>query len=270
MDRPPASESKAADRYGWLLILLVPTAVIGAGAWLFTAASDDASDIGGALVAPTESAVDESSTGSNPALASGTGSEADAAVSEALTAAAEACGTLWEADSAALAAAAATLEQWRAHVGAQVGFNAGTNTADEAKAQWAASRVGAAENSAAFEEADAAYQAQIAGGDGNEPQRCAVPEGDVSGELAAQVQTCAASLAVHQSALEAARTAYAGWKTHQAEMAALAAGEMARVDELTSWESLWRAGQTNLAVYDERAAQATAAACPLADNQTAG
>jgi hypothetical protein len=47
-------------------------------------------------------------------------------------------------------------------------------------------------------------------------------------------------------------------------MAALAAGEMARVDELTSWESLWREGQTNLAVYDERAAQATAATCRLA------
>jgi hypothetical protein len=69
---------------------------------------------------------------------------------------------------------------------------------------------GGAENSAAFEEADAAYQAQIGGGDGDEPQRCAVPGGEVSGELAAQIQTCAASLAVHQSALEAARTVYAG------------------------------------------------------------
>jgi hypothetical protein len=147
MDRPPASGPTAADRYLWLLILLVPAALISAGAWLFAAVSDDASDTGGALVAPPESAVDESSAGSS-ALASGTGSEADPAVSEALTAAAaEACRTLWDADTAALTAAAATLEQWRAHVGAQVGFDAGTNTADEAKAQWAASRVGAAENS---------------------------------------------------------------------------------------------------------------------------
>lgn len=227
---------------------MVPTLLVGLGAWAFNAIRDPGDD----PALPMKNSLGDASALS----ASGQGSDAEAAVDD--------CRTLWEADVDAVTAASATLEQWRAHINAQVSFNQGAINGTQAKEQWAASRVGAPEKSQAYEQADATYRQAAEGGNGAQARRCEVPDGEVDDEVAAQIQVCAAALDAHRPVLEAARPAYADWKQHQGDMAALAAGQMTRIAELTSWETLWRRGETNLAAYDERVAQAAGATCPLA------
>jgi hypothetical protein len=145
---PRTSGSSAGDRFGWLVVLLVPSLLVFVGAWAFYVVSDSDDP-----VRPTNNRGDVS------AQASGAESDAEESVIED-------CGALWQADAAAVTAASATLEQWRAHIDAQVRFNEGAITGVQAKEQWAASKVGAAERSQAFEQADAAYRQMVEGGNG--------------------------------------------------------------------------------------------------------
>lgn len=114
---------------------------------------------------------------------------------------------------AAVEAAGTALGNWKTHYGAQLAFDRGVITADEAKRRWAASKEPAERNLTALADAVDAIGA-------DDPCRQLVDDAAVSGSTIGEVEACATRTDRATEALDAAQAPLRGWRDHLQLMAA--------------------------------------------------
>lgn len=160
----------------------------------------------------------------------------------AVDAAIEECRSSWDAQSAPLEAAAASLDQWQVHVDAMNQLVAGEITLGQANAFWEQTRVQAAEKVHRFHDAESAYT----GGD----HACEVP-GTARGEGAdlAVLSACEQGVAQRDEALEAARVSIETWHHHVMDMEMLRVGKLSPDRAVRLWLKSWEQGVADLEDY---------------------
>jgi cytoskeletal protein RodZ len=252
-------EIKEAQRgRGWLVptvIGVLALAVIAAAVWFgkgllgSSEPTGSPSAIAVATNAPTASSGATSSAATPSADATTTTSEADV-----LAAAVESCRTAWKTQVAARDDAYRSLRQWGAHLKIMNDLQANKITLAQAKAAWPATTANAAENVAAFRNADKARAAS--------QDTCAV-DAAASGPQADAIRQCAASMQTVDDVLVKARVAIAAWETHLKDQSHFKAGGMTPAAAEAAWRVLWKKGLATLPPWDAVAAKAQQATCNL-------
>jgi hypothetical protein len=146
----------------------------------------------------------------------------------------------------AIEAAATALGNWKAHYGAQLAFDQGEISSDEAKRRWAASKEPAERNLTALADAVEAISA-------DEPCRQLVDDGAVSGATVDEIEACVTRSDRANGALEAAEEPLQGWRDHLQLMAAK--DEYSTDEYLRIWDRMVGAAPGEMQPFDRALAQ---------------
>ena len=198
-----------------------------------------------------------SSTTSTSAASSTTSGPAGG--TDALAADAEACRLANLRQQSPLSAAAVSLAQFDKHIDAMNLLVAGKITLAVATTFWDQTRVGAAQNAAAFRSADKQVAAATS--------TCQPPDPSVAystpyGQLLA-ISGCARAIKARTMALARARAAVTTWEHHIHDMEMLRMGHITPAQATAAWSKNWKTGAGQLAAYDAAAAAATKLPCSL-------
>ncbi|MGO4343008.1 hypothetical protein [Pedococcus sp. 2YAF34] len=198
-----------------------------------------------------------SSTTSTSAASSSTSGPAGG--TEALAADAEACRLANLRQQSPLSAAAVSLAQFDKHIDAMNLLVAGKITLAVATTFWDQTRVGAAQNAAAFRSADKQLTAATS--------TCRPPDPSVAystpyGQLLA-ISGCANAIKARTTELARARAAVTTWEHHIHDMEMLRTGHITPAQATAAWSKNWRTGAGQLAAYDAAAAAAAKLHCSL-------
>jgi hypothetical protein len=139
----------------------------------------------------------------------------------------------------AVSRARASVGDWAAHIQAMTDLQSGKISEAAAKRIWAATTGRSKAGIAAFRTADAEYQ-QTGGA-------CrATPEGDVTADAAAAVNTCRDIVAQTDAMLAAARRTVSDWAAHAKDIAERNAGRLDPHGAQRKWLSAYRKAPTNI------------------------
>jgi Mrp family chromosome partitioning ATPase len=164
---------------------------------------------------------------------------------DAVAAAMTECRSIWNAQTAPLHAAAASLEQWQVHVSAMNQLVAGKITLGQAQAFWERTRVEAAQKVRRFHRADRTFAA------GQHSCPTLVTSQNPDPDLAA-LSACRRDIAQRDDALQAARVGIGTWQHHVMDMNMLRAGKMSPTRALRLWNRYWKQGVAELHHYHKQ------------------
>jgi hypothetical protein len=198
-------------------------------------------------------------TPSRTTSATAAAAPASGAGTQALGADAEDCQLANLRQQAPLSAAAVSLAQFDKHIDAMNLLVAGKISLAVAQTFWDQTRVGAAQNAAAFHSADHALASSAS--------RCRAPDPSVSynlpyGQLLA-ISRCAGAIEARGTALARARAAVATWEHHIHDMEMLRMGHLTPAQATAAWNKNWRIGAGQLAAYEAADAAAKKLPCSL-------
>jgi Mrp family chromosome partitioning ATPase len=164
------------------------------------------------------------------------------------------CRSSWDAQSAPLDAAEASLNQWHAHIAAMNQLVAGEITLDQANAFWERTRVQAAQKVHRFTSADDAYT------DGD--HACRTPERARNTEVdLTALSACQKDVAQRDQALQAARVTIGTWHNHVMDKNQLRAGNLSPTRAVKLWLKSWKEGAAELKDYRAQLRQTHDASC---------
>jgi hypothetical protein len=261
-----------------VLALVLPFMVMRAVA-PHPAASADAGTAalvgGGLATTPRETTPGGASTSSTSRTSSGTSASTRATTATTATttsavptasapgaplgADAEACRLANLRQQAPLSAAAVSLAQFDKHIDAMNLLVAGKITLAVATTFWDQTRVGAAQNAAAFHSADKQLSSA---GSGCTPPSPTVAYAAPYGQLLA-ISSCANAIKARGAALARARVAVTTWEHHIHDMEMLRMGHITAAQATAAWNKNWRIGAAQLAAYDSATAAAKKLTCAL-------
>ena len=213
------------------------------------------------LATATATATSRSPSTSGPStddLGSAGVTGADQSTGSPLATAAEACRLASLRVATALSAADVSLAQFDKHIDAMNLLVAGKISLAVATQFWEETRVGAAQDAAAFQRAQ--------GGLG-ENRACAplpaavadeLPHGEVVG-----LSRCITFVSLGSSALGKANTAVQTWMHHIHDMEKLRSGDITPAQASAAWKRDWRTGEKQLSAFQAARKQATSADCTL-------
>ena len=210
----------------------------------------------GAVVLAATSTLSPTPRGQSTTTPAATASAAGAA---ALAVDAEACRLANLRQQAPLSAAAVSLAQFEKHIDAMNLLVAGKISLAVATTFWDQTRVGAAQNEAAFRSADQALASSAS--------RCRTPDPAVAydlpyGQLLA-ISRCAGAIEARGTALARARAAVSTWEHHTHDMEMLRMGHITPAQATAAWSRNWRIGAAQLAAYSAADAAAKKVSCSL-------
>jgi hypothetical protein len=152
-----------------------------------------------------------------------------------------------------LAAAQASLDQWRVHIEAMNDLVAGRITLAQATVFWDQTRIGAHRKVRHFQWVDRSL--------GRARGSCVVPGWDVSPRVKDAVTECLGATLKQAPRVSVARVAVNTWLHHIHDMEALRRGEITPEQAVNAWSRSWRRGAEQLRVYDARTAEAASYDC---------
>jgi hypothetical protein len=160
---------------------------------------------------------------------------------------------------APISAAEVSLAQFDKHIDAMNLLVAGKISLAVATTFWDQTRVGAAQNAAAFRSADKELTASDA--------RCLAPDPAVAynmpyGQLL-EISGCANAIKARSAALARARAAVSTWEHHIHDMEMLRMGDITPAQATAAWRKNWHTGAGQLSTYEEVTAQADKVPCSL-------
>lgn len=160
------------------------------------------------------------------------------------------CRRVFDAQSAPLRSAAASLSQWQVHIGAMNQLIAGTITLDRAQRFWNETRVGALRRLDRYDEAKVRHARRIV--------RCPAPSEDAT----ASDRACSEAVRARSRALRLAGTTLDTWRVHVHHMDMLRAGDMSPEEATRLWLRSWRQGDRELEDYSQAARATRGLGCP--------
>ncbi|GAA4727005.1 hypothetical protein GCM10025782_26870 [Pedococcus ginsenosidimutans] len=221
------------------------TARATSGTRTSTAGSASASRTTGATAAATAGA-----PGAPVATTAGT---------DPLAADAESCRLANLRQQAPLSAAAVSLAQFDKHIDAMNLLVAGKISLAVARTFWDQTRVGAAQNAAAFRSADRELASSASS---CQPPDPAVAYETPYGQLLA-ISRCAGAIRSRGTALARARAAVSTWEHHIHDMEMLRMGHITPAQATAAWTRNWKVGAGQLAAYETADAAAKKLPCSL-------
>lgn len=197
---------------------------------------------------PPDRAIPEADPGSSQP------SSPDPQLQAVIDAAAEECRSVWTAQEAPLETADTSLGQWQVHVDAMNQLVAGEITFAQATDFWEQTRIGAAENVAAFTAADASYL-------DSEPSCRAPLPADEDAVDVQDLLACEDAIGARDEVLDAARVAIRTWHHHIIDMDMLRSGELSPELALELWQRYWKQGVQELDAYRTLLDEAASRSC---------
>jgi Mrp family chromosome partitioning ATPase len=191
---------------------------------------------------------DSSEAGREPGPAQAARDSAASPGQAAVAAALQECRSTRKAQAAPLHTAAASLDQWQAHVAAMNQLVAGKITLDQANRFWEQTRVRAAQKVHRFHHADDTYSAGRHACRRPDAVRSATPD------LVA-LTACRRNVAQRDDALRAARASINTWHHHVRDMNRLRAGDMTPARAVQLWNKYWKQGVDELRHYHQQLRQ---------------
>ena len=162
------------------------------------------------------------------------------------------CREVFEAQSAPLRAAAASLDQWEVHIGAMNKLVTGAITLNQATQFWNQTRVGASTKLQSFAAARERFQQRSA--------RCPAPSNSGTA-IPPERRACYRAVAARNQTLRLAIVSLETWQQHVHHMEMLRRGEMTAQDATRLWLQSWRTGNDQVRAYRAAARAANGKTC---------
>jgi hypothetical protein len=162
------------------------------------------------------------------------------------------CHTVRDAQTAALRAAADSLDQWEIHIGAMNKLVVGAITLKQAWQFWNDTRSGAHKRLHDYAVAQRHHQQRI--------YRCPAPSA-AERKATPALGPCHRAVAARARTLHRARIALGTWKQHVHHMDMLRSGEMTPEQANQLWLQSWREGDRELRAYREAARASRGMTC---------
>ena len=162
------------------------------------------------------------------------------------------CREVFEAQSAPLRAAAASLDQWEVHIGAMNKLVTGAITLKQATQFWNQTRVGASTKLQSFAAARERFQQRSA--------RCPAPSNSGTA-IPPERRACYRAVAARNQTLRLAIVSLETWQQHVHHMEMLRRGEMTAQDATRLWLQSWRTGNDQVRAYRAAARAANGKTC---------
>ena len=162
------------------------------------------------------------------------------------------CREVFEAQSAPLRAAAASLDQWEVHIGAMNKLVTGAITLNQATQFWNQTRVGASTKLQSFAAARERFQQRSA--------RCPAPSNSGTA-IPPERRACYRAVAARNQTLGLAVVSLETWQQHVHHMEMLRRGEMTAQDATRLWLQSWRTGNDQVRAYRAAARAANGKTC---------
>jgi hypothetical protein len=153
------------------------------------------------------------------------------------------CKSVYDAQSAPLRTANASLTQWEVHIGAMNKLVVGAITLDQAWQFWNQTRAGAWSKLDEFDAAYRRYDQRLF--------RCPAPSR--SGEASGALVNCHQAVAARSRRVRLATTALETWRRHVHHMDMLRSGEMTPEEATQMWLRSWRQGDREVRAYRDAA-----------------
>jgi hypothetical protein len=152
-----------------------------------------------------------------------------------------------------VAAAKQGVANWHMHVQARTDMLDGRMSVTEMDAMWKRTRLSGPADQKRFSTAMDAF----------DPSPACTKLDKVPAAQKGEATECVARDRTAHKAMDAAKAAMADWKSHLANMAAYAAGEMSSTEAQTKWVEAWRNAPPNIEAYEKaRKALDDAPSCP--------
>ena len=162
------------------------------------------------------------------------------------------CREVFEAQSAPLRAAAASLDQWEVHICAMNKLVTGAITLNHATQFWNQTRVGASTKLQSFAAARERFQQRSA--------RCPAPSNSGTA-IPPERRACYRAVAARNQTLRLAIVSLETWQQHVHHMEMLRRGEMTAQDATRLWLQSWRTGNDQVRAYRAAARAANGKTC---------
>ena len=180
-----------------------------------------------------------------PSAAPSEAATADAGADAAVAALVPLCADTTARRDDAVRAASVALDNWKTHYGAQLAFDRGEISSEEAARRWAASKEPAQRNLDALADATEAIGSDA-------PCADLADNGPVTGASAQDVEACLARAELATGALDAAQEPLQGWRDH---LQTMASKERYSTDEyLRMWDRMVSAAPGEMRGFDRAVA----------------